>query len=169
MSCTPASRDRVQFSEYWEKILLPTIVNILEYNIQGFYSINIYRGREHDVRVIDLMTHGNCATKYSELLDSVKNRLLPKEFSTKTQFCFRAGQPVTANALDNDGVAKSSVLSRHRYNEPVLGGSIGTKMTDGTATLALLFEIDQRLYRHVTWQLFEDGSIVRDRARRVVY
>ena len=82
------------FSKFWEHKLLPSIVQILEANVQGAYAINVLKGARSGERVINLMSKENCAQGHSDLFESAKNELLPEEFRTNTIFDFRGGELV---------------------------------------------------------------------------
>ncbi|KAK8066274.1 hypothetical protein PG997_013021 [Apiospora hydei] len=161
---SPNPNNEVKFTEYWEQKLLPQIVDILEANIQGTYSINVRRGYGPDQRVIDLMTQGNCAKKYSDVLEAAKNELLPEEFSSTTQFDFRSGKHVyCVDDADSqissqvDYSAHCLVGNPHHYNVPVMGDSAGSRSNDGSATLGPLLQIGEKFYRLVNWHMFDDG------------
>ncbi|KAK7966805.1 uncharacterized protein PG986_001082 [Apiospora aurea] len=147
----PNTNNEAKFTEYWEQKLLPQIVDILGANIQGTYSINVRRGDGPDQRVIDLMTQGNCAKKYSDVLEAAKNELLPEEFSSKTQFDFRSGK--CAYCVDDTDSQTSSQVdysahylggNPHHYKTPVMGDSAGSRSNDGSATLGPLLQIGEK-------------------------
>lgn len=55
--CNPTPSDDAKFNEYWEKELLPKVVEILEENVPGAYHINVRMVNGSDERIIDLLTN----------------------------------------------------------------------------------------------------------------
>ncbi|KAK8136217.1 hypothetical protein PG984_004157 [Apiospora sp. TS-2023a] len=165
--CHVTPSNDTEFSEYWEQSLLPQVVHILESNIQGAYHINVRKGHGPNERVIDVTTKENCARVYSEQLKAAKNRVLPEDLSSKTQFDFRDGERVYCIGEINvhapllPDVATTPVANPHYYGDnPVMGDSVGTTSNDGgSATLGPVLEIDRRFYRLVNWHLFDDDKI----------
>ncbi|KAK8034308.1 hypothetical protein PG993_009303 [Apiospora rasikravindrae] len=110
------------------------------------------------------MTLGNCAKKYSDVLEAAKNELLPEEFSSKTHFDFRSGKRAYCfDDTDSQASSQASYSAQclvgnpHHYEVPVMGDSAGTRSNDGSATLGPLLQIGEKFYRLVNWHMFDDG------------
>ncbi|KAI0379453.1 hypothetical protein F5Y04DRAFT_259748, partial [Hypomontagnella monticulosa] len=136
--------DTSQFAHYWEKYIVPQLVQKLLLHANDGFSVNVVRTATMSPMDVIIMTVSEISMDKQRDLEKLIRAGLPRGFESNLRFHFPQGI-VSSLAGDNELARLDDICTEKNsywYKDPMMGDSAGVNHQGPGGTLGPLLEID---------------------------